>query len=196
MSLQCIFNRFSVYVDVVSNENVALFWIQSLSVCRAITFLITELIMFSPAQQPVVSVSIIEPEAPGVLLRFENFWKLCARFGIISASFVLGVAAPNSATASLRPPVRNPNSTLNNLDPSNLRARTNRDTRRAQAKRENRTLRPHLQLQLCDPIPATSTLRPQLCDPNSATHSLPPKVCDPNSATATRQPQRATPSLR
>ena len=70
MSLQCIFNRFSVYVDVVSNENVALFWIQSLSVCRAITFLITELIMFSLALPPVVSVSIIEPEAPGVLLRF------------------------------------------------------------------------------------------------------------------------------
>ena len=69
MSLQCIFNRFSVYVEVVSNENVALFWIQSLSVCRAITFLITELIMFSLALPPVVSVSIIEPEAPGVLLR-------------------------------------------------------------------------------------------------------------------------------
>ena len=69
MSLQCIFNRFSVYVDVVSNENVALFWIQSLSVCRGITFLITELIMFSLAAPPVVSVSIIEPEAPGVLLR-------------------------------------------------------------------------------------------------------------------------------
>ena len=72
MSLQCIFNRFSVYVDVVSNENVALFWIQSLSVCRAITFLITELLMFSPAQRPLGSVSIIEPEAPGVLLRFQN----------------------------------------------------------------------------------------------------------------------------
>ena len=72
MSLQCIFNRFSVYVDVVSNENVALFWIQSLSVCRAITFLITELIMFSLALPPVVSVSIIEPEAPGVLLRFPR----------------------------------------------------------------------------------------------------------------------------
>ena len=72
MSLQCIFNRFSVYVDVVSNENVALFWIQSLSVCRAITFLITELIMFSPAQRPLGSVSIIEPEAPGVLLRLKH----------------------------------------------------------------------------------------------------------------------------
>ena len=72
MSLQCIFNRFSVYVDVVSNENVALFWIQSLSVCRAITFPITELIMFSPAQRPLGSVSIIEPEAPGVLLRFNG----------------------------------------------------------------------------------------------------------------------------
>ena len=71
MSLQCIFNRFSVYVDVVSNENVALFWIQSLSVCRGIPFLITELIMFSLAQRPLVSVSIIEPEAPGVLLRFR-----------------------------------------------------------------------------------------------------------------------------
>ena len=70
MSLQCIFNRFSVYVDVASNENVALFWIQSLSVCRAITFLITQLLMFSLALPPVVSVSIIEPEAPGVLLRF------------------------------------------------------------------------------------------------------------------------------
>ena len=70
MSLQCIFNRFSVYVDVVSNENVALFWIQSLSVCKGITFLITELRMFSLAQRPVGSVSIIEPEAPGVLLRF------------------------------------------------------------------------------------------------------------------------------
>ena len=72
MSLQCIFNRFSVYVDVVSNENVALFWIQSLSVCRAITFLIIELLPFSPALPPVGSVSIIEPEAPGVLLRFSN----------------------------------------------------------------------------------------------------------------------------
>ena len=70
MSLQCIFNRFSVYVDVVSNENVALFWIQSLSVCRAITFLIIELLPFSPALPPVGSVSIIEPEAPGVLLRY------------------------------------------------------------------------------------------------------------------------------
>ena len=69
MSLQCIFNRSSVYVDVVSNENFDLFWIQTLSVCRAITFLITELIMFSPAQRPLSSVSIIEPEAPGVLLR-------------------------------------------------------------------------------------------------------------------------------
>ena len=75
MSLQCIFNRFSVYVDVVSNENVALFWIQSLSVCRAITFLITELIMFSLALPPVVSVSIIEPEAPGVLLRFRGCFQ-------------------------------------------------------------------------------------------------------------------------
>ena len=75
MSLQCIFNRFSVYVDVVSNENVALFWIQSLSVSRGITFLITELRMFSLAQRPVGSVSIIEPEAPGVLLRFgRNGW--------------------------------------------------------------------------------------------------------------------------
>ena len=72
MSLQCIFNRFSVYVDVVSNENVALFWIQSLSVCRGITFLITELLMFSIALPPVGSVSIIEPEAPGVLLRFQQ----------------------------------------------------------------------------------------------------------------------------
>ena len=71
MSLQCIFNRFSVYVDVVSNENVALFWIQSLSVSRGITFLITELPMFSLALPPVGSVSIIEPEAPGVLLRFS-----------------------------------------------------------------------------------------------------------------------------
>ena len=70
MSLQCIFNRFSVYVDVVSNENFDRFWIQSLSICRAITFLITELLMFSPAQRPLGSVSIIEPEAPGVLLRF------------------------------------------------------------------------------------------------------------------------------
>ena len=59
-------------MDVVSNENVALFWIQSLSVCRAITFLITELIMFSPALRPVGSVSIIEPEAPGVLLRYPR----------------------------------------------------------------------------------------------------------------------------
>ena len=72
MSLQCIFNRFSVYVDVASNENVALFWIQSLSVCRAITFLIIELLPFSPALPPVGSVSIIEPEAPGVLLRFAS----------------------------------------------------------------------------------------------------------------------------
>ena len=72
MSLQCIYNRFSVYVEVVSNENVALFWIQSLSVCRAITFLITELIMFSLTQRPLVSVSIIEPEAPGVLLRLRQ----------------------------------------------------------------------------------------------------------------------------
>ena len=84
MSLQCIFNRFSVYVDVVSNENVALFWIQSLSVCRGITFLITQRLMFSLAQRPLVSVSIIEPEAPGVLLRFQqknanvaNFAKFC-----------------------------------------------------------------------------------------------------------------------
>ena len=70
MSLQCIFNRFSVYVDVASNENVALFWTQSLSVCRGITFLIAQRLMFSLAQRPLVSVSIIEPEAPGVLLRF------------------------------------------------------------------------------------------------------------------------------
>ena len=70
MSLQCIFNRFSVYVDAVSNKNFDRFWIQTLSVCRAITFLITELLMFSPAQRPLGSVSIIEPEAPGVLLRF------------------------------------------------------------------------------------------------------------------------------
>ena len=69
MSLQCIFNRFSVYVDVVSNENVALFWIQSLTVCSGITFLITQRLLFSLAQRPVGSVSIIEPEAPGVLLR-------------------------------------------------------------------------------------------------------------------------------
>ena len=74
MSLQCIFNRFSVYVDVLSNENFDLFWIQTLSVCRAITFLITEQIMFSPAQRPLGSVSIIEPEAPGVLLRFASFF--------------------------------------------------------------------------------------------------------------------------
>ena len=60
-------------MDVVSNENFDLFRIQTLSVCRAITFLITELIMFSPALRPVGSVSIIEPEAPGVLLRlFEK----------------------------------------------------------------------------------------------------------------------------
>ena len=61
-----------VYVDVASNENVALFWIQSLSVCRGITFLITQRLMFSLATPPVVSVSIIEPEAPGVLLRFSG----------------------------------------------------------------------------------------------------------------------------
>ena len=72
MSLQCIFNRFSVYVDAVSNKNFDRFWIQTLSVCRAITFLITELIMFSPAQRPLGSVSIIEPEAPGVLLRYPG----------------------------------------------------------------------------------------------------------------------------
>ena len=90
MSLQCIFNRFSVYVDVVSNENVALFWIQSLSVCRAITFLITELIMFSLALPPVVSVSIIEPEAPGVLLRLykrtpgKNSFQMTERNTLLS----------------------------------------------------------------------------------------------------------------
>ena len=71
MSLQCIFNRFSIYVDAVSNKNFERFWIQTLSVCRAITFLITELLMFSPAQRPLGSVSIIEPEAPGVLLRLQ-----------------------------------------------------------------------------------------------------------------------------
>ena len=59
-------------MDVASNENVALFWIQSLSVCRAITFLIIELLPFSPALPPVGSVSIIEPEAPGVLLRLKT----------------------------------------------------------------------------------------------------------------------------
>ena len=79
MSLQCIFNRFSVYVDVASNENVALFWIQSLSVSRRITFLITELRMFSLAQRPVGSVSIIEPEAPGVLLRLSSVQGLKTR---------------------------------------------------------------------------------------------------------------------
>ena len=82
MSLQCIFNRFSVYVDVVSNENFDLFRIQTLSVCRAITFLITELLMFSPAQPPLGSVSIIEPEAPGVLLRFAGICRNFARFCI------------------------------------------------------------------------------------------------------------------
>ena len=92
MSLQCIFNRFSVYVDVVSNENVALFWIQSLSVCRGITFLITELLMFSLALPPVVSVSIIEPEAPGVLPRkcknYMDFYRMfCQMLRMIVLKF-------------------------------------------------------------------------------------------------------------
>ena len=68
MSLQCIFNRFSVYVDVVSNENYDRFRIETLSLCKAITFLFAELLPFLPAQRPLGSVSIIEPEAPGVLL--------------------------------------------------------------------------------------------------------------------------------
>ena len=70
MSLQCIFNRFSVYVDVVSNENFDRFRIETLSVCRAIILLTTELLPFLPAIRPLGSVSIIEPEAPGVLLRY------------------------------------------------------------------------------------------------------------------------------
>ena len=73
MSLQCIFNRFSVYVDVVSNEDFDRFWIETLSVCRAITFLFRGLLPFLPAQRPLGSVSIIEPEAPGVLLRYKLY---------------------------------------------------------------------------------------------------------------------------
>ena len=70
MSLLCIFNRFSVYLDVVSNDDFDRFRIQTLSLCKAITFLFTELHMFLPEQRPLGSVSIIEPEAPGVLLRY------------------------------------------------------------------------------------------------------------------------------
>ena len=72
MSLQRIFNRFSIDVDVVSNENFYRFRIETLSLCKAITLLVTELRHFSPEQRPLGSVSIIEPEAPGVLLRFPK----------------------------------------------------------------------------------------------------------------------------
>ena len=98
MSLQCIFNRFSVYVDAVSNKNFDRFWIQTLSVCRAITFLITELIMFSLALPPVVSVSIIEPEAPGVLLRFGT---CCILFSVFV--FVFFQTAEFSAVSGAKP---------------------------------------------------------------------------------------------
>ena len=70
MSRLCIFNRFSV--DVVLNEDFDRFRIQTLSVCNAITFLFAELIMFLPALRPLGSVSKIEPEAPGVLLRLKS----------------------------------------------------------------------------------------------------------------------------
>ena len=69
MSLLCIFNRFSAYLDPVSNDDFDRFWIQTLSLCKAITFLFTELPIFFPELRPLGSVSIIEPEAPGVLLR-------------------------------------------------------------------------------------------------------------------------------
>ena len=71
MSLLCIFNRFSVYLDPVSNDDFDRFRIRTLSLCKAITFLITEVPQDFSEQRPLGSVSIIEPEAPGVLLRFR-----------------------------------------------------------------------------------------------------------------------------
>ena len=42
MPLRCIFNRFSVYLDPVSNDDFHRFRIRTLSLSRAITFLIAE----------------------------------------------------------------------------------------------------------------------------------------------------------
>ena len=61
-------------MDVVSNENFYRFRIETLSLCKAITFRFAELLPFSPALRPVGSVSIIEPEAPGVLLRLYSIF--------------------------------------------------------------------------------------------------------------------------
>ena len=80
MSLLCIFNKFSVYLDPVSKDDFDRFRIRTLSLCKAITFLFTELRHFSPEQRPLGSVSIVEPEAPGVLLRFHNFPQISDNF--------------------------------------------------------------------------------------------------------------------
>ena len=83
MSLLCIFNRFLPYLDPVWNDDFDRFRIQTLSLCKAITFLFTELHMFLPEQRPLGSVSIIEPEAPGVLLRLADPHRPLARTRIL-----------------------------------------------------------------------------------------------------------------
>ena len=69
MAFLCIPNRFSVHLDSFSNEKFNGFRIRTLSLSDAVTLLTTDLIHFSASAAHLGNVSIIEPEAPGVLLR-------------------------------------------------------------------------------------------------------------------------------
>ena len=76
MAFLCIFNRFSVHLDSVSNENLNRFRIRTLSLFDAVTLLSRDRIQFSASIPQLGGVSKIEPEAPRVLLRFGTPQRL------------------------------------------------------------------------------------------------------------------------
>ena len=74
MAFLCIFNMFSVHLDSVSKKNFNRFRVRTLSPSDAVTLLSRDLFQCSGSIRSLGSVSIIEPEAPGVLLRFVMGW--------------------------------------------------------------------------------------------------------------------------
>ena len=66
------FKRFSVHLDSVSNDNFNRFRVRTLPLSDAVALLKRDLIQFSASIRQLGSVSIIEPEAPGVLLRLAR----------------------------------------------------------------------------------------------------------------------------
>ena len=86
MAFLCIPNWFSVHLDSFSNEKFNGFRIRTLSLSDAVTLVSRDRIQFSASIPHLGGVSIIEPEAPGVLQRYElSYYRMAYNAGIQSS---------------------------------------------------------------------------------------------------------------